>query len=330
MPTLQEIVQNHLTDSGMSVRKLAEQSGIGYQALLGVVNKGSIPRKAEHRLALQAALDLDDETWASALNESDIAHASGPVPVPETGPVTFQQLVTRELAERGLTERDLANTAEVPHPTVLGITRRGTIPRTDTIKRVAAILHLDIDSLDAAIETSRQVRRGGGNAPRAKVAGPDEIPVLAELVAETIRKRNQSMGAFARDLGIGYMVIARLIERGTLPDEQSVLDALRGACEVTESTFTAVLNVSRNRPEAAIKPQRDELLDPDANALQRSLVSYMREQNLNLKSLAKRANLSQVTGIALGEKWPTAKPFGYAPQIAKPPWLGCPSLPLPA
>lgn len=295
MPTLQDLLQNHLTESGISVRKLAEQAEIGYQALLGVVNKGTVPRKASHRNALQDILGLDDAAWDAALHASEGAAASGPVPVPETGPVTLQQLVARELATRGLDEKGLAEVAEVPYPTVLGITRRGTIPRTDTIKRVAAVLDLDVSTLDAAIETSRQVRRGGGQAPRPKVAEAEDVPVLAELVAETIRKRHQSMGSFSRDVGVGYLVIARLIERGVIPQEQQVLDALRDACEVTQSTFTAVLEASQERPGAAVKPQRDDLLSPDATALQRAMVGFMRDNNLNLKTLAKRASLSQVT-----------------------------------
>ncbi|MHC5067829.1 MAG: hypothetical protein ACYTF0_04500, partial [Planctomycetota bacterium] len=62
MSTLQDIVKQHLDEYGISVRALATQAGLGYQIVLGVVNRGSVPRKAEHREALRRILDLDEET----------------------------------------------------------------------------------------------------------------------------------------------------------------------------------------------------------------------------------------------------------------------------
>ena len=46
MPTLQEVVQNHLEVNDVSIRALAKEAGITYPTLLGVVNRGSVPRKS--------------------------------------------------------------------------------------------------------------------------------------------------------------------------------------------------------------------------------------------------------------------------------------------
>ena len=136
MPTLQEVVQNHLEVNDVSIRALAKEAGITYPTLLGVVNRGSVPRKADHREALQRILDIDDETWSEIL----VASSTGGLAVSTVMTATLQELVRQKMYARGLTEQQLAEEADVAYSTVMGITRKGSIPREDSLNRVVDVL----------------------------------------------------------------------------------------------------------------------------------------------------------------------------------------------
>ncbi|MDA3959342.1 MAG: hypothetical protein PF961_01025 [Planctomycetota bacterium] len=291
MATLQEIVQQHLSSTGQSVRSLAAEAGLGYQIVLGVVNRGSLPRKAEHRDALRRVLTVDEEDWAHIIMDSA---TSGAPKQAEGETATLQQLVSREMYARGLTEQELAKIAGVAYSTVMGITRKGSIPRTDSLRRLTQALSLDESKVKAAAALSRATRRN----PEVSALSDDEEEDernLAQMVADLIQTRGQSIGAFAKDLGIGYLTLARFLESGKPPEDDEAREALRRMLDIDEELFEAALARSSDIPTGALFAPKDDLLGIDANPLQRALVTYMRDNSMTLKALAKKADLSQVT-----------------------------------
>lgn len=291
MATLQDIVQRHLATSGKSVRALATEAGLGYQIVLGVVNRGSLPRKGTNREALRRVLGIDEDSWAETIMESA---TSGAPRLTEGQEATLQQLVSREMYARGLTEQELAKLAGVAYSTVMGITRKGSIPRTDSLRKLTSALGLTHSKVSAAAALSRAARRN----PEVTALGEDEEPDernLAQMIADLIQSREQSIGAFAKDLGIGYLRLSRFLENGRPPEDDETLEAMRRALDIDTAAFDDALERSTQVPTGAFFAPKDDLLGVDANPLQRALVAYMREQDLTLKALAKRADLSQVT-----------------------------------
>jgi len=263
MPTLQELVHKHLTETGQSVRSLAAEAGLGYQIVLGVVNRGSLPRKVEHREALRQVLDVDEEDWARIIMASATSGAAN-----EGEQQSLQQLVSREMYARGLTEQQLAKLAGVAYSTVMGITRKGSIPRTDSLRRLTDALRLDADLVRSAAALSKATRR---NPEVSALNEEEEIDErnLAQMIADLVQSRQQSIAAFARDLKLGYLTLARFLETGKPPDDPDDLAALRKALEIDEERFTSALERSSDTPTGAFFAPKDDLLGIDANACRR-------------------------------------------------------------
>lgn len=290
MPTLQEVVQTHLELSGKSIRALAKEAKITYPTLLGVVNRGSVPRKSEHRESLREVLEIDDEDeWQEIL----MASTTNGMAITPGQTQTLQQLISQKMYARGMTEQQLAEQAEVAYSTVMGITRKGSIPREDSLNSVVDVLGLEPEEVRAAIGASRAMRRSGGTDVIEKE--PKEVIGLAQVVGKHIRTRGQSMGSFAEDLGVGYFLLSRFLETGEPPKDKNVLKALRKMLDLSKEDFDDAVAKGKEEPEPAELGPQDELLGEDANALQLAMVNYMREHDLTLKALAKRADLSQVT-----------------------------------
>lgn len=288
MPTLQDVVSEYLESNNLSIRALAKATDISYPTLLGVVNRGSIPRKQAYRLALRRELGWDEDEWEDLL-AGNATDQPGQTTLDPTAP-TLQELVSRNMYARGMTEQELAEDAGVAYSTVMGITRKMSIPREDSLNRIVDLLALDPEQVQIAIGTSRALRRG---TPRDD--DEPDVPHLAELVARHIKNRGQSVGAFAQDLGIGYFRIAKFLDTGVPPEDETFLEPLRRMLGVEPEVFEEALQKSAEHPEPADLDPPDDLLGEDANPLQEAMVSFMREHGLTLKALAKRADLSQVT-----------------------------------
>lgn len=290
MPTLQDVVREHLEITGKSARVLADEANISFPILQGILQRGTIPRKPQHRERLRLTLGIEEKRWGAVLLASTQV-ADEPA---DGSHLNLQQLVGREMYAQGHTEQSLAKAAGLPYPTVMGITRKSSIPRADSLAKLAKALSVPVDRILQAAEASRASRQTGEERAHAPAAEGD-APPLSDLVMDLINNRKQSIAAFAADLKIGYLTLARFIETGQPPKENRIIEALRKALELETGYFDAALARSRDNPQPVEDRNYDRLVGPSGSQLQNALASFMREQKLTLKGLARKADLSQVT-----------------------------------
>jgi transcriptional regulator with XRE-family HTH domain len=287
MTTLRDLIARHLESAGLSARSLAERTGMSYPTVLSLVNKGHVPRKVEHREALRQALDIDTDTWARVL----AASGQQAIDLSGDGPQSLQQIVLKALLSRGHSEQSFAKETGIPYPTVLGVTRKGVLPRADTLARLAGALGLDPAEVERAAGRSRDLRRDGP-AP----AVPDGTPSLAHLVAAALHRQGLSVGGFARSHKIPYIALMRLVNTGQPPSDQSVLDRLAAALHITPGQFAASLERSASHPEPAA-------MDPDSSShgtpLQAALRQVIEHKGLTMKAFAELSELSVLTATRL-------------------------------
>lgn len=288
---LQDLLAQHLQQRNLAARTFAERTGIPYPTLLGVLNKGTVPRKAEHRDILRRELGLEAEAWAATLA---LSQRDG-VEIPSDGPLTLQQLVLKHLLSQGHTEQSFAQASHIPYPTLMGITRRSAVPRSDTLERLAQALALPLADIQAAAARSRDHRRsdeGEAAAPAAEAGTPG----LAQLAAEAIALAGGSTAAWAHHHDLPYLSLARLLAQGEPPQRPEFLDHLRAALGANSESFSASLTRSRNRPEPAhIAKHNDQPVTP----LQAALQAAVQERNLTLKAFAAAVDLSPLTAAKL-------------------------------
>lgn len=288
---LQDLLAQHLQQRNLAARTFAERSGIPYPTLLGVLNKGTVPRKAEHREILRRELGLDAEAWAATLA---LSQRDG-VEIPSDGPLTLQQMVLKALLGRGHTEQSFAQASGLPYPTLMGITRRGSVPRGDTLERLATVLDLPLADLQAAAGRSRDHRRGEDEDP-SRAAGDANAPSLAQLAAEAIALSGGSIATWAHQHRIPYLSLVRLLSQGEAPQRPEVLDLLRAAIGGNTESFTASLSRSRVHPEPAHIAKHNE---QPTTPLQAALQAAVQERNLTLKGFAEEIDLSPLTASKL-------------------------------
>lgn len=316
MPQLKELVQNLLSRTDTSARAFAERTGIGYPTVLALLHKGGVPRKPEHREILRHELGLGQDAWAAVLA---LSQKDG-IDIPAEGPLTLRQLVLKALLAQGFTEQSFARVSDVPYATLMGLTRKGAIPRADTLAVIAERLGLEPDEIDAAVALSRSERAGGDDADDAgstvdtgdadgiadvaspgetaadePPAAPPEVPQLAQLVADRIAHQEVSVAAFAREHGIPYLSLNRLITSGQPPRRRNVLEPLARALGLDESAFNSSLRKSKEAPTPATQPREDEPATPLQDALQR----VVKARNLTTKAFAELADLSVLTATKL-------------------------------
>lgn len=292
MAKLHEIIKEHLIRHGLSAKAFAERTGIGYPTLIGALNTGRVPRKAEHREKLRQALGLDQDVWAEVLA------ASGGVELPSDGPLNLQQMVTKALYAQGHTEQSFARTSGIPYPTILGITRKGAVPRTDTLPRLAAALGLDEREVQDAALASKAQRRADqpGTEPMAREDDDgDDVPTLAQLVADHVAERRVSIANFARATGLPYLSLIRLINTGVPPRENAVLDALARVLGLDDERFQASLSRSRRNPEPAVARTQE----PQGSPFQQALRELMTRKQMTVKAFAQASGLSVLTATRL-------------------------------
>ncbi len=310
MVTLQSLLKQHLEARNISVKTLAERLGISYPTVLALVNKGSLPRSQEHRDGIRVELGVPLEQWAAVL----AASMKDGVEIPTEGPLTLQQLVTKAMYTLGLTEQRLSEKSGLPYPTLLGITRKGSIPRGDTLATLAESLELELEEAQAAAALSKERRSQDDDTPAGLErhqdddAEPHDLPGavtteeeanLAQLALDAITRSGVSTAAFAKQYNIPYISLTRLIRDGIPPIRSSANDPLREALGLDEPTYTAAIDRARANPAPASRAKSSEIA---SNPLQASLLRLVEERGLSMKSFAELADLSVLTATRLLRK----------------------------
>jgi len=313
MPQLKELLQNHLSQQETSARAFAERAGISYPTVLALLHKGSVPRKPAHREALRRELNLGQDTWASVLA---VSQRDG-IDIPSEGPLSLRQMVLKALLAQGFTEQTFAKVSNVPYATLMGMTRKGAIPRADTLAVVAEKLGLALPEVMAAAQRSRVDRVHDGVEPVSDVillapgepaedaeAAPldgqapsstGEPPFLSQLAADRIAEEGVSVAGFARAHGIPYISLHQLLTTGVPPQRSTVLEPLAKALGLSAHDFAGSLRRSTEAPTPASQPSDDEASTP----LQDALRELVRSRNLTTKAFAELADLSVLTATKL-------------------------------
>lgn len=308
MATLQTLLKQHLEARNISVKTLAERLGISYPTVLALVNKGSLPRSQEHRDGIRVELAVPLEQWAAVL----AASMKDGVEIPTEGPLTLQQLVTKAMYTLGLTEQRLSEKCGLPYPTLLGITRKGSIPRGDTLVTLAEALDLELGEVQDAVALSKQ-RRGQDDAVPAGLeqhaeddAEPHDAPPiadeevsLAQLALDAITRSGVSTAAFAKQYNIPYISLTRLIRDGIVPIRSVATEPLREALGLDADAFATALDRARANPAPASRAKSSEIA---SNPLQASLLRLVDERGLSMKAFAELADLSVLTATRLLRK----------------------------
>ena len=291
MSTIAELLQQHLAARGMSARTFAERSGISYPTVLGLINKNTVPRKTEHRELLRTELGLDQNAWATVL----AASGRDAIDIPDEGPLTLQQMVVKALFSKGFTEQSFATHSAIPYPTMMGITRKGAVPRGDTLVRLSECLGLSLAQLQDAVGVSKAQRRADAlENDDGSPAPVSAAPSLAQLSAEAVARSGTSVASFARAHGIPYMGMMRLISTGVAPEDATVLDPLRRALGLGNAEFDASVASMGEAPVVIPKHQ-----DSAATPLQAALQAMVQERNLTTKGFAESVDLSPLTAARL-------------------------------
>jgi predicted transcriptional regulator len=314
MPQLKDLLQTHLSAMDTSARAFAERSGISYPTVLALLHKGSVPRKPAHREALRRELNLAQDDWAAVLAASQ----RDGIDIPSDGPLSLRQMILKALFAQGFTEQTFAKVSGVPYATLMGMTRKGAIPRAETLQVIADKLGLDRVEVTTAVQRSRVERAhdgldGGsevillaseeppeeaanatinGHAPEEEETAP---PFLSQLAANRIAEEAVSVAGFARSHGIPYISLHHLLTTGIPPQRESVLVPLAKALGLNEDDFTRSLRRSTEIPTPATHPQDDDASTP----LQDSLRDLVKSRNLTTKAFAELADLSVLTATKL-------------------------------
>ena len=323
MATLQDLLKRHLDARNISVKTLAERMGMSYPTVLALIKKGSVPRSQEHRDALRTELELSTDAWAAVFA---LSMREG-VEIPAEGPLTLQQLVIKAMLVQGYSEQSLSDKTGLPYPTLLGVTRKGAIPRSDTIATIAESLGIDAVSMEEAVALSKD-RRGHGDSTISSVdrtgdnyqasvdhghghdrdhdrvqgeAEPTDAvsSSLAQLALDAITKSGVSTAHFAKEHDIPYITLMRLIREGVPPVRSVMLQLIQKALQLDDAAFEVALDCSRANPAPASRAKASEIA---SNPLQASLLKVVEERGLTVKAFADLADLSVLTATRLLKK----------------------------
>jgi transcriptional regulator with XRE-family HTH domain len=284
--TLQDAVIEYLSQHNLSNKALAERTGVSYPTILAIVKKGGIPRKRDHREALRKTLKLDEDGWGLLLANS----GRDGLEVPDHGPLTLQQLVAKRLYAKGFTEQSLADATDVPYATISGITRKGAIPRRDTLKCITDTLGIDDDTTSAAVTVSRTTR--GDSGPSRAI----EIPSFVDLFSRHLAETGKTMGEFAKQHDLPYLTLSRLTTAGVVPEDDRILTLLGEVLHIDRSVLLAsIKRTASGEDQSSIAMRGHHPIPPNANPLQKSLIGLMNREGLTIKAMSKDCGLSQLT-----------------------------------
>ncbi len=197
MSKLRELLQRHLTLTGMSVRTLSDRLGMNYPTVIALINKGHVPRKPDHREAVRRELGLERERWAALLVEatgapdaSDAALFDGDS---DNEPAFSDSDLSLTPAESfAVSAATSASNNEPP-------------PRRITERIVAASVAAAAALVAVPVPKDAPV--------------PDAPASLAQFAANAVAHEGISLAAFSRLHGIPYLSMTKLINTGVAPPQ---------------------------------------------------------------------------------------------------------------
>ena len=257
-PLLAALLKAHLVAIGSSARAMAEKLNASYPSVLAWMSKGGVPRKPEHREALRRELALAPDVFARVL----AASSKEPVDIPHDGPLDLRQVLIKHLAEKCLTERTFADLSNIPYATLMGITRRGAVPRGGTLDQLAQALGVSIEMVREAAGRTRGEAEAAGHAVEitdeaeptvhavetahvaADVHAADSSALvasgeLARIANERVAISGLSTAAYARTHDLPYLALSKLLATGIKPEDAQVLARLRAAFPATATPLPA-------------------------------------------------------------------------------------------
>lgn len=254
MPTLKDLLDAHLAKRRTTARALADQTGISYATLLSLINKGHVPRKAEHRDALRQALGIDAETWEKALNasaddgEEDEGATRPPTPVPPApGTPSLAQLVAVAVHRQGVSLGAYARAHELPYLSLARLIATGVPPADEEVHgRLAAALGLSPDQFAASLAKST-------SQPEPAQMDPDNdqgTPLQTALRA-VMERKGMTMKAFAELSELSVLTATRLVKHGAMPSRATTHQKLRSLLDLSEADYEILLRRSQSGGESA-------------------------------------------------------------------------------
>lgn len=256
-PLLADLLKAHLQATGGSARALAEKLDASYPSVLAWMSKGGVPRKPEHREALRRELAMAPDAFSRVL----AASSKEPIDIPHDGPLDLRQLLLKHLGERNLTERTFADLSNIPYATLMGITRRGAVPRGGTLDQLAQALGVSIEFVREAANRTRGEAEAAGHPVEvtaeaepmahavesahaaaevhsALIAEPSPSGELARVANERVAASGLSAAAYARTHELPYLALSKLLATGIEPEDAEVLARLRAAFPVQRTAVT--------------------------------------------------------------------------------------------
>ena len=257
-PLLADLLKAHLQATGGSARALAEKLDASYPSVLAWMSKGGVPRKPEHRESLRRELAMAPDAFSRVL----AASSKEPIDIPHDGPLDLRQLLLKHLGERNLTERTFADLSNIPYATLMGITRRGAVPRGGTLDQLAQALGVSLEFVRESASRTRGEAEAAGHPVEvtaeaeptahavesahaaaevhsALVAEPASSGELARVANERVAASGLSAAAYARTNELPYLALSKLLATGIEPEDAEVLGRLRAAFPVQRTQRAA-------------------------------------------------------------------------------------------
>lgn len=316
-PLLADLLKAHLQATGGSARALAEKLDASYPSVLAWMSKGGVPRKPEHREALRRELAMAPDVFSRVL----AASSKESIDIPHDGPLDLRQLLLKHLGERNLTERTFADLSNIPYATLMGITRRGAVPRGGTLEQLAQALGVPLDLVREAAGRTRGEAEAAGHPVEvtaeaeptahavesahaaaeihaALVAEPASGGELARVANERVAASGLSAAAYARTHDLPYLALSKLLATGIEPEDAEVLGRLRAAFPV-QRTQPAAPAAATAAPQASPEEGGTRALHRTGGAsvgdhpLHEALLKLCRERGWSQQKFA------QVSGLAV-------------------------------
>lgn len=138
--SLQQLVVKALYSQGFSEQSFARATGIPYPTILGITNKGAIPRQ-DTLEAIAAALSLEAGEVAQAVEISKTQRRAETRPIEKDRPRGTLKEVVTDVAERnGLSLAAFAREHEMPYLALMKLLDAGVAPSKEVMEQLSKAL----------------------------------------------------------------------------------------------------------------------------------------------------------------------------------------------